>query len=133
MEVTQTIDYALEKLQPVFDKLGDLGIAGWQIAVRQQIINGSYTIIATLAVLFTAISMIRRAAAKADTVEEDGKKFGYYDKDSQMCRSTVFFMGLGCFLLIASVISILFFGHNAVTQVFNPQWAAIQALMKLVH
>ena len=135
MEATQTIDYAIEKLQPVFAKLGELGVAGWQVVVRQQVIEGSLKLFLMFVLLTTAAALIRWAMKKAATIDpEDDKPYGYHSQDRYTydVRPTAYILGFGCAVLAGGVIFAMFSFASSVAQVLNPQWAAIQSLMSLV-
>jgi hypothetical protein len=136
MEATQTIDYAIEKLQPVFDKLGELGVAGWEIAVRQQVVEGALSLFLSFVLLVTALVLIRWAVKKAASTDpEDEKPYGYisHSKYDEAPRATFFVALAGNFALLIGLIYTVCTFSSSVARVLNPQWAAIQALMSLVN
>jgi hypothetical protein len=139
MEATQTIDYAIERLQPVFDKLGDLGIAGWEIAVRQQVINGSMTLAISVFLLAFGAGSVYWSMKKAASIDpKNDKVYGYFTNSpgyssQDVLRSTGIMIVVGFGSLFVGIIQTATTLAHSVTQIFNPQWAAIEALLKLVQ
>ena len=126
MDTTPTIDYALDRLAPVFDKLAEMGAAGWEIAVRQQVAIGvGYFVGAAAAalVLYVGYRLIHRS-----TTIENVSRFGHVEWSSERC---VWFW-LGMLSVLGGAPTMVGLVISGILHLLNPEWYAIQALMNLV-
>lgn len=130
---TDTLDRLIEELGPVTEKLGEGAEHLYALAVRQAIIQGVMGLILAIVlavVPYVAYRVIVSIRKKVDSIKEAEKSMASYDRTD---TDGWFFASLGAGLVgvAASLTSIGFF-YSAVITLLNPQWAAVDIILRAI-
>ncbi len=127
MNTTQTIDYTLDKLEPVFAKLESLGIHAWEVAVRQQVIEGASALLLLVPVLAASAVVLVKTLHSA-SVDESEHPWGEYGPNSR------FWVALcGGIIFMAALVAVVASGTGWLGHILNPEWYAMEALAGMVQ
>jgi hypothetical protein len=130
METTQTIDYALTKLQPVFDRLETMGIAGWQITIKQQMVE-AYSLLFLILFLIVVASILMFVGYKMSKTNVNGEPLGFfcsYEGPTIACLPS----GISICMYVGSFIVVMDNFSGLIGRIINPEWYAIEAILRLI-
>jgi hypothetical protein len=134
---TSEMEKAVELLQPLFDKLAELGTHGWEVAVRQQVIEGFSSLAVWLGIIVVASLVIRWAMRRVKQSDPNGKEgaiLGWVDETNPYSDTLRFHtvpFGVAWLALIVCVGLLLLGAPSILGKILNPEWAALQALLGL--
>jgi hypothetical protein len=152
-----TLKAAQDILTPLFTKLGELGAAGFELAIRQNYVyvaeDALVVIIATIIFLIILASIRKALQAEVDDVvwvSENGKEYkeSYGHENEKLTKKTTYYEGIADFIardgsdvagmiaLITGALSVIYLCvvipclFGIVERCINPQF---QALMDIIH
>jgi hypothetical protein len=131
METTQTIDYALVKLQPVFDRLETMGIAGWQITIKQQMVEAYSALFLLVFLCIIASILLFVSFRMSKTIVPGEGPRGFFSQYQGPTAASIP-LGISIILYTGLTMGVLENFTMILGKIINPEWYAIQALLHLI-
>jgi hypothetical protein len=125
----ETIKAASDAVKPLLDKLGNLGLQGFELAVRQQYVHAASTavvLVALFAALLVSLRLHNGAWARKKADRPDADWFYWADVEG------------GGWVLAVSVsaaallLGLIFCLEPTIGRVINPHWYALKEIIDLL-